>query len=44
MALLEKRWKSFVLMIVTLLAMSACGFHLRGASEFPFKTVYVAGS
>ena len=26
------------------LVMSACGFHLRGASEFPFKTIYVAGS
>ena len=27
-----------------MLAVSACGFHLRGASLFPFTTIYVAGS
>jgi len=32
------------LLLVSLIALSACGFHLRGASEFPFKTIYVSGS
>jgi LPS-assembly lipoprotein len=31
-------------LLVLMLAMSACGFHLRGAAEFPFKTIFVAGS
>lgn len=29
---------------LALLGLAACGFHLRGASVFPFKTIYVAGS
>lgn len=28
--------------LALLLLVTACGFHLRGASEFPFKTIYVA--
>jgi LPS-assembly lipoprotein len=32
------------LSIALLLLIAACGFHLRGASEFPFKTIYVEGS
>jgi len=31
-------------MLFCVLVVSACGFHLRGVSEFPFKTIYVAGS
>ena len=30
--------------LLALLALAGCGFHLRGASKFPFKTIYVAGS
>ena len=33
-----------VMMLASVLLLSACGFHLRGASEFPFQTIYVAGS
>ncbi len=39
--LLKKRW---LLFFVLLSLLSACGFHLRGASQFPFKTIYVLGS
>lgn len=31
-------------MLASLLLLTACGFHLRGASNFPFQTIYVAGS
>jgi LPS-assembly lipoprotein len=31
-------------LLISLLVVSACGFHLRGASEFPFKTITVVGS
>ena len=40
----KKRWMLFGLLLMSLMVMSACGFHLRGASEFPFKTIYVQGS
>ncbi len=30
--------------ILVLLLLGACGFHLRGASEFSFQTIYVSGS
>jgi len=36
--------KLIVMMLASVLLISACGFHLRGASEFPFQTIYVAGS
>ena len=29
-------------MLISLFSITACGFHLRGASEFPFKTIFVA--
>jgi len=32
------------MLLGTATLLSACGFHLRGASEFPFKTIYVLGS
>jgi len=44
MSFLKNRWILCCAMLVSLLVMSACGFHLRGASEFPFKTIYVVGS
>ena len=34
----------FSAMLFLVLSLSACGFHLRGASQFPFKTIYVSGS
>jgi len=40
----KKRWMLFCLSLMSLMVVSACGFHLRGASEFPFKTIYVQGS
>lgn len=33
----------FILLFTSLL-LTACGFHLRGASTFPFKTIFVTGS
>ena len=39
--ILSKRLLPGVAMV---LLVSACGFHLRGESDFPFKTIYVAGS
>lgn len=35
----------FTLLLTAVLTvlLSACGFHLRGASSFPFKTIFVAG-
>ncbi len=38
------RWLLLGSVLVGTLSMAGCGFHLRGASEFPFKTIYVAGS
>jgi len=32
------------LLVVSSLALSSCGFHLRGATEISFKTVFVQGS
>lgn len=42
--MIKNRWMLFGVMLASILVMSACGFHLRGASEFPFKTIYVVGS
>lgn len=42
--LLKNRWLLACTLLVSLLFISACGFHLRGASEFPFKTIFVKGS
>jgi len=41
---LTKRWQLLCTLLLSLLVVSACGFHLRGASEFPFKTIAVVGS
>ncbi len=43
-ALLCKKSLLWIVLLSTLALLSACGFHLRGASEFPFKTLYVQGS
>ena len=40
----KSRWIKWVTVMCLLALIAACGFHLRGASEFPFKTVYVVGS
>jgi LPS-assembly lipoprotein len=43
--LFKKSWLlGIVMLLSTATLLSACGFHLRGASEFPFKTIYVLGS
>ncbi len=34
----------FALITCLLLCLSACGFHLRGAADVPFKTIYIQGS
>lgn len=36
--------RSIAVILACLVLISACGFHLRGVREFPFKTIYVAGS
>jgi len=41
--LFMKRWQLLCSLLLSLLVV-ACGFHLRGASEFPFKTIAVVGS
>ncbi|MET3107149.1 LPS-assembly lipoprotein [Oxalobacteraceae bacterium GrIS 2.11] len=40
----KNRWMLLCVMLMSVIVISACGFHLRGASEFPFKTIYVVGS
>ncbi len=42
--ILNMRWMKFGMMLIVPVLIAACGFHLRGASEFPFKTIYVVGS
>jgi len=42
--MIRSRWALLSVILASLLVISACGFHLRGASEFPFKTIYVVGS
>ncbi len=42
--LLKNRLLLLCALLLSLIVISACGFHLRGASEFPFKTIYVSGS
>lgn len=40
----RNHWQLCCALMLSVLLMTACGFHLRGASLFPFKTIYVAGS
>ena len=42
--LLKNRLLLLCALLASLVVITACGFHLRGASEFPFKTIYVSGS
>lgn len=37
-------WFLASVMLASVLLVSACGFHLRGMSEFPFKTIFLNGS
>lgn len=37
-------WFLASVMLASVLLVSACGFHLRGMSEFSFKTIFVNGS
>jgi len=37
-------WFLASVMLGSVLLITACGFHLRGASDFSFKTIFVAGS
>lgn len=34
----------FILTAYTIASLTACGFHLRGLSEIPFKSVYIQGN
>ncbi|MFJ3055705.1 LPS assembly lipoprotein LptE [Herbaspirillum sp. NPDC087042] len=36
-----KRFSQWLLMAAAALILSACGFHLRGAADLPFKTIYL---
>ncbi|MCD6026221.1 MAG: rlpB [Solimicrobium sp.] len=36
--------RQFVMVLASLSLMTACGFHLRGVTEFPFEAIYVNGS
>ena len=40
----RNHWQLCCVLLLSVLLITACGFHLRGASLFPFKTIYVAGS
>ena len=40
----KTHWQLTCVLMLSALLITACGFHLRGASLFPFKTIYVAGS
>ena len=40
----KNHWLLCCTLMLSMLLITACGFHLRGASLFPFKTIYVAGS
>lgn len=31
-------------LLICLLSLSACGFHLRGAADVPFKSIYIQGN
>lgn len=37
-------FRNFILACLTCTLLAACGFQLRGASEFPFETLYVAAA
>jgi LPS-assembly lipoprotein len=39
-----KKISSLVLVLMMLTLLNACGFHLRGLADIPFKTVYVEGN
>lgn len=43
-SILNKKWLMWSALLAMLCMLSACGFHLRGESEFPFKTIAVVGS
>ena len=43
-SMLNKKWLIWSALLAMLCLLSACGFHLRGASQFPFKTIAVVGS
>ncbi len=43
-SMLNKKWLIWSALLALACLLSACGFHLRGASEFPFKTIAVVGS
>ena len=43
-AIVAKKYALWGAILATLMIVTACGFHLRGASEFPFKTICVVGS
>ena len=36
-----KRFSQWLLMAAAALILTACGFHLRGAADLPFKTIYL---
>ncbi|WP_075256838.1 LPS-assembly lipoprotein LptE [Herbaspirillum camelliae] len=36
-----KRFPQWLLMVAAAVLLSACGFHLRGAADLPFKTIYL---
>jgi LPS-assembly lipoprotein len=39
-----KRKSSFIAIFTMLALLSACGFHLRGLADIPFKSIYVEGN
>ncbi len=39
-----KRFPQWLLMVLAAVLLSACGFHLRGAADLPFKTIYLGFS
>ncbi|HZG22114.1 MAG TPA: LPS assembly lipoprotein LptE [Herbaspirillum sp.] len=36
-----KRFSQWLLMAAAALVLTACGFHMRGAADLPFKTIYL---
>jgi LPS-assembly lipoprotein len=36
-----KRFSQWLLMVAAAVMLTACGFHLRGAADLPFKTIYL---
>ena len=35
---------SFIAILIMSVLLTACGFHLRGLADIPFKTIYVEGN